>query len=523
MAVTNYDVGGNTMGGGTTLSGRTYGRSGGQVNSFDGVIWDMSFQDYGSYSEVQISSAAKGADQWNPGATVSMVIKSGGNEFHGAAYAAWEDSSFQSTNVNQRLLDRGLVAGKNRFSRYTDFNFDLGGRIIRDKLWFYGSYADSFTGQYLPGFVEERTGEQRIYSTRLKVPTLKLTYQLNDKMKLETVGQFSKKSAPERSGSETLTYEATEDQQSLSNIGPTLKWTYIVNPRMTSDVSVNRSGYWWPSYTHTKDVRRVDQTTGQTRGSYAEVYRRPILWQTTGNWSWFTDIGGKNNEIKSGIMSIWRKNYNYNFGYPNQQLYRYRSLPADIAGCTGHTCNYFSRPDSVQTQDLPFFTTNVTYYTGWFLNDKITLSRKLTVNAGIRFDRYASSLPEQGNPGVGPFSTKITYPKRTDFPVYNSFVPRFSFVYDVHGDGKLALKASYGRYRGSGGPGGSDVNPNTTKTCTYNNWNGSIPYIPIEANLSGACSGGIGIRTFDADLDNGYMDEYTGGLEALEPGLRGSV
>ena len=353
MYATTYDVGGNTMGGGTTLGGRLYGRSGGEVNSFDGVIWDMAFQDYSTYSEIQISSAAKGADQWNPGATVNMVFKSGGNEFHGTAFAAWEDSHFQSSNITQKLLDRGLAPGKNRFSRYNDFSFDIGGRIIKDKLWFYAAYGDSFTGQYLPGFVSEATGEQQIYSTRLKIPTLKLTYQLTDKMKLETVGQFSKKSAPQRSGSEVLPLEATEDQQSLSNIGPTLKWTYIMSPRMTSDISVNRSGYWWPSYAHTKDVRRVDQTTGQTRGAFAEVYRRPINWQTTGNWSWFTDIGGKNNEIKFGVISLWHKSYNFTFGYPNQQQYRYRSTAADIAGCTGIKCNYFSRPNSVQVYDYP--------------------------------------------------------------------------------------------------------------------------------------------------------------------------
>ena len=42
---------------------------------------------------------------------------------------------------------------------------------------------------------------------------------------------------------------------------------------------------------------------------------------------------------------------------------------------------------------------------------------ELTANVGIRFDRYASSLPEQGNPGTGPFSTKNIYPTRHDFPI----------------------------------------------------------------------------------------------------------
>jgi hypothetical protein len=135
------------------------------------------------------------------------------------------------------------------------------------------------------------------------------------------------------------------------------------------------------------------------------------------------------------------------------------------------------------------------------------------VNAGIRFDRYSSSLPEQGNPGTGPYSTKNIYPTRHDFPVYNSWVPRFSLVYDVRGDGKLALKSSWGRYRGSGGPGGSTVNPNSTTSCTYNKWDGSIPYTPIPANLANACSGGSGIKLLDNNLQTSFTDEYTGGIE----------
>jgi hypothetical protein len=30
-----------------------------------------------------------------------------------------------------------------------------------------------------------------------------------------------------------------------------------------------------------------------------------------------------------------------------------------------------------------------------------------------------------------------------------------------------------------------NVNPNSAQTCTYNNWDGSIPYKPVAANLAG--------------------------------------
>jgi len=172
----------------------------------------------------------------------------------------------------------------------------------------------------------------------------------------------------------------------------------------------------------------------------------------------------------------------------------------------------------VITYDYPNTVASGVYYNSWFINDKVTWNRKLTFNVGIRFDRYSSWLPEQGNPGTGPWATKKIYPERRDFPVYNSWSPRLSFVYDLKGDGKIALKASYGRYTGAGssganGPVASNVNPAATTSCTYNNWDGVIPYKPIAANLSGACSGGGGIQVLDPKLDNSYTDEYTAGLE----------
>ena len=98
--------------------------------------------------------------------------------------------------------------------------------------------------------------------------------------------------------------------------------------------------------------------------------------------------------------------------------------------------------------DYPNTTDAGEWYHSGYINDKITMSRKLTLNVGVRYDRYSSFLPEQGNPGTGPFATKNIYSYTDDFPVYASFVPRVSAVYDLSGEGRMALRASYGRYVG---------------------------------------------------------------------------
>ena len=64
-------------------------------------------------------------------------------------------------------------------------------------------------------------------------------------------------------------------------------------------------------------------------------------------------------------------------------------------------------------------------------------------------------------------------------------------VYDISGSGRVALKASYGRYSASGsgvnnaaGPVAASVNPAATLVSTYTRWDGRIPYTPIAADLT---------------------------------------
>ena len=83
LSPTQFDVGGNTVGGSTTTGARNYGRTGQELIKFDGVVWDQFFGDYNTYEQVQVSAAAKGAEAQSPGVTLSFVIKSGSNNFSG--------------------------------------------------------------------------------------------------------------------------------------------------------------------------------------------------------------------------------------------------------------------------------------------------------------------------------------------------------------------------------------------------------------------------------------------------------
>ena len=340
--------------------------------------------------------------------TLSFLVKSGSNKFSGNYLFAHQTGDMQGNNVTPELRAQGFDPGNNKFTRYNDISLDLGGPIIRDKLWFYGAYGYNYSGLLIPGFISIESGEQVEYFTRLDNPTFKLTYQISRNNKFEITEQLNRKWQPYRNASTFVPMEATQNQIAWTAIGPAFKFTRIMNERMTFDASFNRSGYWWPDYAWTDDARTMDLTTTQTRGAFLELRRDPVRWGYNGTWSWFKTLGAMNHEIKSGVLGYSSTNYVETYGYPNQQIYRYRSLPGET--------NYFLHPDSVQVFEYPNNTNAGIKYHSWFANDSVNLTPKLTVNAGVRFDHYSSWLPEQGNPGTGPYATPRVIPETHGFP-----------------------------------------------------------------------------------------------------------
>lgn len=522
LYATSLDVGGSNFGTGSGPAARTFGRTGGGVVSYDGMIWDQTYGDFGTYEEAQITTAAKGADSMNPGLTMNLIVKSGSNTWKGLGSANYQRGSFQSTNVTPELLARGYAPGVNKFTAFKDFYGEIGGPIIRDRLWFYASHRDAESGNFIPGFVRLSDREQVEFYTKLQDPTGKVSYQVTQNNKVEGMFQFGRKWQPYRSASRFVPLESTQNQDSWSLVGPSFKWLSILGQRATFDASLQRGGYWWPDIPWTTDVRATDLTTTATRGAFLETDRSPRRWQYGATYAYFTELWGRNHELKTGYLG-WRNiQETENIGYPNQQQYRYRSATGD-ANCN-EASNYdgcFTRPDSVLVYDYPNTTASGEWYNSAYFNDKITLSRKFTLNVGVRFDRYSSFLPEQGNPGTGPFATPNIFPYQGEgnYPIYSTIVPRVSAVYDLTGEGRVAVRASYGRYVGGSsgasanpGPGGADVNPNAIITRTYSNWDGRIPYVPVAANLTSTSGGGTS-RSIDPDLKGPYVDEYTAGLD----------
>ncbi len=88
------------------------------------------------------------------GGVVNVVTKTGSNEFHGSVFA--------NVNAFNASIDPVSVVGSplrevDKLPTQLDFGFDLGGPIIKDKLWFYVGFAPVITRQDHTRVVSTRT------------------------------------------------------------------------------------------------------------------------------------------------------------------------------------------------------------------------------------------------------------------------------------------------------------------------------------------------------------------------------
>ncbi len=78
------------------------------------------------------------------GGVMNVVTKSGSNEFHGSVFGNVAPGFLQTAGLE--IVQAGsTISAKGTPWNQGDFGFELGGPILKDKLWFYAGMAPSFT------------------------------------------------------------------------------------------------------------------------------------------------------------------------------------------------------------------------------------------------------------------------------------------------------------------------------------------------------------------------------------------
>lgn len=105
-------------------------------NSITGQVYQPTVRD--AYSQVTVLGGDYSAEFGRAGgAVVNVITKSGSNQFHGSAYDIIQNSAFDALTPGQKSLSE--LTEVPQFSQNT-FGFSLGGPVLKNKLFFFGTF-----------------------------------------------------------------------------------------------------------------------------------------------------------------------------------------------------------------------------------------------------------------------------------------------------------------------------------------------------------------------------------------------
>ena len=515
VVMSRVDVGGNRAG---TQTGYTAYGLNGQVrvavegiNTTEGTGGAGFYFDYGSFEEVFLGVAGQGAEAATPGVQSQFLGKSGSNRFSGEVYTDWYNNSLQASNLtDEHITVHQLRPGSNEVQRYYDVNANFGGPIKRDKIWFHTSWRKQFNAVDQPLFNFDSD-----FDTWNTNPSVKGTYQINQKHKLIGYYQWNMKIQPNRLSVGGYTYDSpgpTSRQESPSWVWKG-EWNGTLSDKLFVETRYGDFGYYDVRLANT-DEQYFWRDTGRLilTGGHAQSQNDRDRKQFTGAATYFLDSRRGSHTFKFGgeiyLESQWGGRQQ-NVGGNIEHIYNNGVSSSIVFGVP--TALSVSGLKASDNGDL--LVVNKLDQQDLFINDTWTMGR-LTLNIGARWDRYRGWMPEQRQLAFrnGPVNIpEQIFPERSFF-TWNSIGPRIGVIYDIGADGKTVIKASYGRFWHNPGPGVSaDANPNqNNKNLTYN-WtdrNGDRRY---QAGEEGALTSTslAGSVQFDPDITQPYSHDAT--------------
>jgi hypothetical protein len=540
LTLKSFDVGGSATG--TQIPYFSYGLTGQQrvqedgVNMTEGNSATSAYGDYSAFSEVQIGTSGNDASMPSPGTQINFIVKSGGNQFHGDMYQDYESPSFQGHNISTSQLNQGAGLGT-RITGYRDTNGDIGGPIKKDKLWFFGSARYQTIGTLVTGYPVNNPSSGPAFTTTLSDALYKVTYQINQNNRVSQLLNFVRKQQPFRNASSTQYSDAVYKQDLVEWIGNVM-WDSTLSPKSFLEVRLGSWGYNWTNGAYNGpdgglDFRRTEQTTNDVAGGFQPqgYFRRRT--QIDPTFSYQADnLFGKSHFFTLGFLTEY-ETYNFQqYPYKNQVLETFNSAPG---------VPDFTTPYQVTLYNTPAITTDYLRHNGAYIQDKIKLSRRLTVNIGVRWDFYNANRPDETVPSSAiygaqfyqgtPFANGYVIP--ASFPDLkipgnasvvrwsHSFAPRVGFAYDLFGNGRTTIKASWGRYYSNPSLAlSSTANPLQMTGYTFG-WN-AAPSAALTAGTAGFQSSQLGsfigstggiLNSISPTIRDPYLNDFNGFIE----------
>ena len=391
-----------------------------------------SYYDYSTFEEAQVETVAHSAEAATAGVLLNAITKSGGNTFHGKYYAGGESPRFQSNNIDSALKTQGVTSGDSIQKRW-DFSGDLGGLIVPDKLWFYGAARRQRMVNGVVGLLAEDGISPGYDPTQITFMTGKLSYQPSSSQKIVGFRQFFKKDVI-GGGSAFVPYDS---QWHLIQPGANQKveWTGTFGDSAVAEAMWGNSWYESNINALSSAVATNDIVTQLYTGQQYNQYTTP-----RDNHIWRNQFKGSVTAYKRNWMS---GDHQLKAGW---DYYLERRSEAIGTRAGGDYVEIFKGgvPFELETFNNPVVPLNAVNYGGAYAQDNWHVNQRLTLNLGVRYDRYNMFIPQQSRV-AGTFAAAQTFPA-VQFNIWNEVVPRVHAAYDVFGDAKTVIKGGWSRF-----------------------------------------------------------------------------
>ncbi len=453
-----------------TFFGQTTGRAGFKAPS-------QFSQD--SVKEFQVASNAYSAELGRAGgAVINVVTKSGTNAFHGDAFDFYRDQGMNAYDPiqKQNAWIVGKTVGPKTKYHFNQFGGDIGGPIIKNKLFFFFDIDDQRNTQpnilnplpALSSFTNGITDATRLanittgynylaaraanWNRTLNQNTylLKFDYNLNAKNLLTARWNRQRFTAGnQENGGVTNALEHTGD-----SITHTDTVTFSLTSTLTNSlINVARFTYLKdaePGVANSPLPEAVVLNGSQTlltvgRNSFSPRATNIHHQQYADNITW---AHGRHT-VKFGGDAVVDKIFNY---FPGNFFgaYRFNNLEAFGASLNGTT---FAVGDSNASYAQAFPGAGTTgpvtapdiLQGSWFVQEDWRVNNNLTINAGLRYDIQSVKQPSRQNPtalAAGFDTSRVPIKK-------NEWGPRFGFAYTPHGSNRFVIRGGYGFFYGT--------------------------------------------------------------------------
>ena len=443
--------------------------------------------------EVVLSTSGGLGEAETAGVILNVIPRDGGNNFSGQFSASGANGAMQGSNYTQSLKDQGLKTPSELLSVY-DVNPMGGGRIVRDKLWFYLTYRQTGGERTVPGmWINKNAGNPNAWAVDFD----RTRPAFDDNLERNGIGRITWQVTPRNKISAHWSEQYTSSSIKGGGTGTTTPEaaTYtLFQPSHINSAS-------WSSPVSSRFLMEAGW------GSYQSRYRNPaprvdgtfnprmIRVQTQDgeipnlNSRMPAGVGGGFNHHLIGALANLRASASYvtgahnmkfgyqgGFGNPSQTYTYYNEVM--LVRMNQGVANRLTQVVSNENTNIKIVRNLIP--TSFYGQDQWTTGR-LTLQGGIRYDHLATSYPDQSFGGVGYNASapvEVLYPSRSTQSVsWNDVTVRTGAAYDLFGNGKTAVKFNLGKYMEAFSATNTDLDLNplirntisTTRTWTDTN------------------------------------------------------